>query len=128
MQCRWLDDLTRVDETMIQACDLAYTQAKQFKSVKFREKNKSSTVEKKQKTMKKLKIFIDPNQAHLSHILLLKTAFRSHSGNSPVEILFTKENKHLGVLLIEQNWGVEQCLDLENKIRSISSIDQIHWE
>ncbi|QZA58287.1 DNA polymerase III subunit alpha [Candidatus Rhabdochlamydia porcellionis] len=128
LQCRWLDDLTRVDEAMIQACDLAYTQAKQFKLVKFREKNKSSTVEKKQKTMKKLKIFIDSNRAHLSHILLLKTAFRSHSGNSPVEILFTKENKHLEVLLIEQNWGVEQCLDLENKIRSISSIDQILWE
>ncbi|MEK7339642.1 MAG: hypothetical protein AABZ92_02875, partial [Verrucomicrobiota bacterium] len=73
-------------------------------------------------------IFIDSNRAHLSHILLLKTAFRSHSGNSPVEILFTKESKHLGLLLIEQNWGVEQCLDLENKIRSISSIDQIQWE
>ncbi|KAG6558998.1 DNA polymerase III subunit alpha [Candidatus Rhabdochlamydia oedothoracis] len=128
LQCRWLDDLTRVDEAMIQACDLAYTQAKQFKPVKFREKNKNSAVEKKQKIMRKLKIFIESNRAHLSHILLLKTAFRSHSGQSPVEILFTKESKHLGVLLIEQNWGVEQCLDLENKIRSISSIDQMHWE
>lgn len=128
LQCRWLDDLIHVDEAMIQACDLAYVQAKQFKPVKFRERNKNYSVEKKQKTMKKLKIFIDSNRAHLSHILLLKTAFRSHSGNSPVEILFTKESKHLGVLLIEQNWGVEQCSDLENKIRSISSIDQIQWE
>ncbi len=128
LQCRWLDDLTRVDEAMIQACDLAYVQAKQFKPLKFREKNKNFSIEKKQKTMKKLKIFIDSNRAHLSHILLLKTAFRSHSGNSPIEILFTKESKHLGVLLVEQNWGVEQCLDLENKIRSIGSIDQIQWE
>ena len=78
--------------------------------------------------MKKLKIFIDSNRAHLSHILSLKIAFRSHSGNSPIEILFTKESKYLGVLLIEQNWGVEQCLDLENKIRSINCIDQIKWE
>lgn len=128
LQCRWLDDLTRVDEAMIQACDLAYTQAKQFKPLKFREKNKNAPLEKKQKTMKKLKIFIDSNRAHLSHILLLKTTFRAHSGDSPVEILFTRENKQLGVLLIEQNWGVEQCMELENKIRSISSIDQIQWE
>lgn len=128
LQCRWLDDLTRVDEAMIQACDLAYTQAKQFKPLKFREKNRDSNLEKKQKAMKKLKIFIDSNRARLSHILLLKTAFRAHSGDSPIEILFTKENKLLGVLLIEQSWGVEQCMELENKIRSISSINQIQWE
>lgn len=128
LQCRWLDDLTRVDEAMIQACDLAYTQAKQFKPLKFREKTRNVHLEKKQKIMKKLKIFIDANRARLSHILLLKTTFRSHSGNSPIEILFTREAKQLGVLLIEQNWGVEQCMELENKIRSISSIDQIQWE
>jgi DNA polymerase-3 subunit alpha len=128
LQCRWLDDLTRVDEAMIQACDLAYTQAKQFKPLKFREKNRNAPLEKKQKSMKKLKIFIDANRAHLSHILLLKTTFRAHSGDSPIEILFTRENKQLGMLLIEQNWGVEQCMELENKIRSISSIDQIQWE
>lgn len=128
LQCRWLDDLTRVDEAMIQACDLAYAQAKQFKPVKFREKNTQSSLEKKQKAMKKLKISIDADRARLSHILLLKTTFRSHSGSSPVEILFTKEKKQLGILSIEQNWGVEQCVELENKIRSISSIDQIQWE
>lgn len=128
LQCRWLDDLTRVDEAMIQACDLAYTQAQQFKSLKFREKTRNVHLAKKQKIMKKLKIFIDANRAHLSHILLLKTTFRAHSGNSPIEILFTREAKQLGVLLIEQNWGVEHCMELENKIRSISSIDQIQWE
>ena len=128
LQCRWLDDLTRVDEAMIQACDLAYAQAKQFKPIKFREKNTQSSLEKKQKAMKKLKISIDADRARLSHILLLKTTFRSHSGSNPIEILFTKEKKQLGVLSIEQNWGVEQCIELENKIRSISSIDQIQWE
>ena len=32
LSCRWLDDLTKADEKMIEACDKAYDKAKQMQS------------------------------------------------------------------------------------------------
>jgi len=47
LQCRWMDDLTKADETMIQACDTAFDAAKQqAKMAELRERNRKEKGDK----------------------------------------------------------------------------------
>ncbi len=137
LQCRWLDDLSKADESMVQACDEAYDKAKaqvkmnEFRDKKFdsRSKATSSSVtslkeknELKTKVIGKLQLSFDLNQVKLSHILTLKSAFRAHPGSSPVEISFCSGGLKHSTVYIDTSWGVEWRSDLEEKIRRIESL------
>lgn len=135
LQCRWLDDLSKVDEAMIRACDEAYDLAKQqVKVFEMREKNKnplnapSRNSEPKKKSFRCLKIHLDAEQTRMSHILNLKQIFRAHSGQVPIQIIFSANQEKLGTLHIDQNWGVVYHADLEQKISAVSSIKSINWD
>ncbi len=137
LQCRWLDDLTKADEAMVKACDAAYDMAKQqAKSFEMREKNKNfraSTGKGNEPAMKKspfqkLMIHLDADLARMSHILALKDAFRSHSGEIRVEIAFMANAAKLATLHIEQTWGVDYRKELESKISALPSVKTFKWE
>jgi DNA polymerase-3 subunit alpha len=138
LQCRWLDDLTKADEAMIQVCDNAYDMARQqAKKSEFREK---SRVEKtsnspapkeedmKKKSFQKLKINLDADLARLSHILILKDAFRSHPGEIPIEIAFMTSKGKLSSLHIDKSWGVDFRKELEGKLTALPSVKGLSWE
>jgi DNA polymerase III subunit alpha len=135
LQCRWLDDLTKANDAMIQTCDHAYDLAKQQAKVfEMREKNKNSRpsvskeTESKKKSFQRLKIDLDADLVRLSHILALKEAFRAHSGEIPIEITFMTTKGKLSTLHIDQSWGVDCRKELENKITVLPSIKAFKWE
>jgi DNA polymerase-3 subunit alpha len=135
LQCRWLDDLSKADEAMIKACDDACDMAKQQAKVfEMREKNKNfrSTAAKEQevrkKTCQQLKIQLDADLARMSHILTLKDAFRAYPGEIPIEITFIAQKGKVGVLHIDQSWGVDCHKELERKIALVPSIKALKWE
>jgi DNA polymerase-3 subunit alpha len=137
LQCRWLDDLTKADEAMVKACDEAYDMAKQqAKSFEMREKNKNfrastgkgSEPPMKKNPFQKLMIHLDADLARMSHILALKDAFRTHSGEIPVEIAFMANASKLATIHIEQTWGVDYRKELESKISTLPSVRTFKWE
>jgi DNA polymerase III subunit alpha len=135
LQCRWLDDLTKVDEAMVQTCDHAYDMAKQqAKAFEMREKSKSfrpsaaKEIESKKKNFQQLKIHLDADLVRMSHILALKDAFRAHPGEIPIEIIFMTKKGKLSTLHIDQRWGVDYHKDLESNITLLPSIKACKWE
>ncbi len=133
LQCRWLDDLTKADEAMVAACDTAFNLAKQqAKSFELRDKKRkqgeAKETEKKKSAFQKLKIQLDGDRTKLSHILSMKEAFRSFSGEIPVEISFVGGRGKIGILSIDKSWGVDYRKELENKISILESVKSITWE
>lgn len=135
LQCRWLDDLTKADESMIQVCDNAYDMAKQqVKKTEFREKSRleKPVVLKEGKVKKnsfdKLIIQIDADLVRLSHILALKETFRAHSGEVPVEISFTTAKGKISSLFIDKSWGVDGSKELGTRVSSLLSVKSMAWE
>jgi DNA polymerase-3 subunit alpha len=137
LQCRWLDDLTKADEAMIQVCDNAFDMAKQqVKVFEMRDKSRAEKAsraplketEPKKKSFQKLKIHVDADVVRLSHILLMKEAFRSHSGDIPIEISFINQRGKISSLHIDQNWGVDFRPELEGKINVLQSVISLKWE
>ena len=133
LSCRWLDDLTKADETMIEACDRAFDKAKhqiarmaQAKSTAPKGKepvDKSKTVAKKEPTsMKPISIKLDANRARLSHILELKQLFSQHQGLTPIQIHFHRSTQSLATLHIEGQGGITLSDQFKQKIKAISSV------
>ena len=134
LQCKWIEDLTKVDGAMITACDNAYDKAKmQVKLYELREKNpkpktESKIVEKIKEEKKQpslLCLKVDADQVRHSHILSMKELFRSSSGSSPVRIEFLSEGKSIGNIRIEENWGVSLTPQLEEKLKQIISVKSV---
>jgi DNA polymerase III subunit alpha len=131
LQCRWLDDLTQADETMMQACDHAYDLAKQqVKTAEFRDKGRTKIKEPEMKRseFKKLSIKFDADLARLSHILSMKEAFRTHAGEIPVEISFVTVRGKLSTLHIDKSWGVAFQKELEGRLEALPPVKGVAWE
>ena len=138
LQCRWLDDLTKADEAMVQVCDSAYEMAKQqAKKSEFRERSRTEKGAKgaalkegelKKKSFQKLKIQLDADLARMTHILALKDAFRAHPGESPIEIVFVTKRGKISSLHIDKSWGVDCRKELESKLTALASVKGVVWE
>jgi DNA polymerase III subunit alpha len=126
LQCRWFDELAKVDEDMIKACDLACEVAKH----KFKSYNKRKSFNKDEKKEAKkpdiLSLKIDVNLASLSQILNLKDILRSNPGKSPIDMYFFNKNKKLGVVSINATWGVELSKTIKDKIEKLQSVVALH--
>jgi DNA polymerase-3 subunit alpha len=135
LQCRWLDDLTRANEAMIQACDGAFDRARMqaktseqrnYKKFSKGQKPKEEKVEVKQPMH--LQLHIDADSARLSHILEIKKLFRAFSGNSPVQLLFFSQQSSVGELHIEETWGVTYTKALEEKLKLLTPVRHVYWK
>ena len=128
LQCKWLADLTAVDEAMIQSCDAAYDRAKMHvKMSEFREKKmNTSAAPKKEKKDEKLTIKVNAESMRLSHVLELKKLFRTFSGPTPVEISFAIKDAKIGTLFIDSQWGIQFNKQFEESIRKLSVIESIN--
>lgn len=132
LNCKWVDDLTRVDEAMIKACDVAYDRAKMqsrqmgFDTRETRPKQMSYKSEEKKK--QRLVIHLNFDRVRLSHILDLKKWFRLHSGNQPIAIRFMADGLLKGDLHIDSSWGVTINPELELRVKNIPSVIQFTVE
>ena len=57
----------------------------------------------------------------------MKTLFRAHAGQSPVEINFFDQDKKLGLVQIDSNWGVSDNLEWVEKIKNYPGLKQIEY-
>lgn len=125
LQCRWIDDLTKVDEKMIEACDDAYNKAKALvRNLERREKKvKSQPAAKPEKEIQeKLVLHIDADAVQLSQILELKTNFLAAPGSSHISLQFYSGQTKVGEIAIQDPWGVKLEAALEAKLKKIPSI------
>lgn len=135
--CRWLDDLTRADQQMIETCDRAYDKFK-MQAVRFAKqkanapmkatKEKEKEKEEEKKKPSSLKLTLNTAEVRLSHILTLKETFAKHRGPSPIQIEFHAENRALATLHIESRWGVVLNDQLEKELRTLSFISKSESE
>jgi DNA polymerase-3 subunit alpha len=132
LQCRWLDDLTKVDEAMITACDHAFDRAKRqakmndYKDKNFSSKRPSAEAKKPAPQPLKLVLKVDADSVRFSHILEFKKLFRACPGTTSIHIEFLNGEGKIGGVLIDSKWGVEVSSSLEDKLRSFSFLKDIH--
>lgn len=135
LNCKWLDDLTRADQAMIEECDRAYDKAKMM-SARFAQNKKEGTKTEKnpKKTMQKeqphqneipktLSLKFNSKEGRLSHVLQLKKIFEEHRGATPVNINFYEDGRTLATLQIESRWGVILSPKLQDSLKNIPCVE-----
>ncbi len=119
LQCKWIEELAKADEKMIEECDRMLDQIRaQQKAFALREKKKP---EKKEKPMK-LILKLDIEKVRLSHLLELKNLFRRFPGKTPLVVEFTSTVKSHGYVHVDQRWGVALERELELQIQKLPSL------
>ncbi|MBS4164304.1 DNA polymerase III subunit alpha [Candidatus Protochlamydia amoebophila] len=138
LSCRWLDDLTKANEEMIETCDRAYDKAKhqavrfaQNKNIATKQSEKSKTekiiVKQNQEasSMKTVCIKLNADQARLSHILKIKKLIQDHHGTTSVLIDFHNSTKSLATLHIDAKWGITLSEQFKQKICELPCVLEI---
>lgn len=132
LSCKWLDDLTKADERMIEECDRAFDKAKMMAARfarsaaeaknKKADKPKEVKMDKPEATVpKNLSLKFDMDQIRFSHILKLKEVFAEHRGTTPVQIEFHSQNAIYAVVHVDSRWGVDLNPQLESKLKLFHS-------
>ncbi|MDF2578005.1 MAG: dnaE [Chlamydiales bacterium] len=143
LSCRWFDDLTQVNESMVDACDQAYDKAKHQaslrqhypKTAQNKDKEKamnqnqnsnqsekgSSKTETQQNTVSKtLVLNLNADSTRFTDILKLKETFRKYPGGTCVEINFITQQMQMATLYIDSQWGVTPTSELMNEIEKLA--------
>lgn len=126
--CRWLDDLTMVNEQVVAACDQAYDRAKQMAGRGgFQAKNGNNKKMEKDKVVaskktKRFHVTFDADRLRHSHTLQIKKLFARHRGESPVQIEFMVEGRSIGALHIDRPWGIAISETLQEGLREIPAL------
>lgn len=127
LSCRYLDDLTGVDEARIKECDDAFDKIKFQAKVKANSESKWKNKPKKEKSekvekeeIKKIAIEVNADTVRLSEILKLKELFRSHPGKSSLEIHFQSKEKWLGSVFVDSQWGVNADPEFRGKLKQMA--------
>ena len=138
LTCKWLGDLSQVDEAMIAACDQAYDKAKFFTSKPYpskpKEKPGKTEDQAKSTAMKNgsqtvLKFTVDAEKFRLSHILELKRIFSEHRGSTPMHLDFAVEGRSIALLQIDAPWGVKESPLLDEALKTVphfSNTNKLH--
>lgn len=124
LSCRWLDDLTKANDAMIEDCDRAFDKAKQMKQranyVKQLPKIEGKIVEK---SSPQFSMRVNLETARFSQILKLKEIFEKYRGSTPVAIQFAFKEKTHASLMIDARWGVEVSPALHAEIQKIEGFE-----
>ena len=94
LSCRWLENLTKVNEEMIEACDKAFDRAK-VQATRFTSPPKQT---KQVIVNTKYEIKLNIRLTRLSHILKIKELLYSHPGPTNVHLHFYAEEQRVGML------------------------------
>ena len=128
--CRYLEELSQIDEGKIAECDDLFDRLKA--QMRRREKmgEKKPPAEKKvlqkkpeEKKPTHLKVHLDADRTRLSEILDLKKVFCEHAGKSAITLAFHSNGESVGNVEIASSWGVEISDALEQKLKTFSTVD-----
>jgi DNA polymerase-3 subunit alpha len=140
LSCKWLDDLSQADESMIEASDAAYDKAK-FQSQRFAQqraaaKKEPATPQKQKAAEPKreekmvierkeagpVRLIADAEKMTLSQILKLKHIFESHRGTQQVHVEFQVEGTPIGTVHIDSAWGVVLSDKFHADLREVAAV------
>jgi len=129
LSCRWFDDLSNVNDAMVEDCDRAFDKAKMqaARFAKIKSSTKESAVQapkKEEKPMvpQTLLVKVDADKVKLSHILKMKRIFEEKRGASPVQLDFMVGDRLVGALQIEARWGVAIDGPLHEQLKALPSV------
>lgn len=136
LSCKWLDDLTRADEGMVAACDIAFDKAKMHinRAAKLKEMNKNAPKKEekkkeeappKEKKIERVSLKLDANKVKLSHILRLKEIIGEHRGKIPLKLDFQVSKTPIAIVHIDEQWGVTPSEQLTAKLKNVPSLIEI---
>lgn len=122
LQATWLEDLGKINESMIKACDLAFDQSKE----QVKQQNNRKIMEEKKMAEKSalLAIHIDASSMRFSKILELKRILRENIGKTPVELNFVSENGNRGIIYLD-SYGVSCEEKLLQELSEVSGIKRV---
>jgi DNA polymerase III subunit alpha len=124
LSAKGLEDLTTLDEAKAQVLDDLYDRLK--RSAKAPEpkwkKEKKEKKEASQEEIKHLVLKLDAEIATHKGILALKDLFREYPGKSTVEVQFLSNDRRVGTVSIESEWGVTAQPALLEKLRKLSFV------
>jgi len=129
LQARFLDDLTKADEKMIQTTGDLFDRLKASKyQGKSHDVKKKTPVQEVREVPQYLVILANADQLRFSHILALKEIFRSHPGKSRVEIQFERSKSRVAMLQIDAPWGVKPDRAFKEKLDQLARTVPIQYE
>lgn len=115
VSCRWLDDLTKVNEKMVEEADAAYDRSKAMQS-----KQRFAPKQPKKQESNSLEVAIDLEKCKCSHLLQIKQLLTEFGGKNAVELHFYSGDKLVSKLFI--NDGVDTKIELLNQLKKLVSV------
>lgn len=132
LSCRWIDDLTQIQDSHIEACDRAFDRAKALalKGGEFRKAVPVKTIlaNPTNTPSKKLNLVFDAEKTRHTHILQVKNLFRKCQGKSTVQIDFSLNGISIAAIQIASSWGIEITPELLKQLEIIPVIQSISIE
>lgn len=124
LQCKWLEDLAKVDDKMIKQYDDMYDKLKEsIGNYDLRKKKVTANVVKKvENQINNIKIKINSDTFKLTKVLELKEIFKANPGRTKVELEFYSDSNRMGILEIDSALSINYKDDLKNKILSLQGV------
>lgn len=121
LTCRWLHELSHIDEQALKACDEAYDKAK-FQVARNQSFKRKTPINTKDASLAMLRLKASLDQMSLTRLLAIKKLFRSHPGATKVQIEFCLSDKTVASVHIDEPWGVNSSKELTSKIALLEGI------
>lgn len=121
LTCRWLSELTQMDETAVKACDEAFDKAK-LQVARTQSFQRKPPTEKKEKPLVMMRLQVPLHQMSLSGIVTLKKIFRAHPGPTKISVEFLHDEKQIASLHIAEPWGITLSDELKNKLTALPGV------
>jgi DNA polymerase-3 subunit alpha len=140
LSCKWLDDLSKANESMVEACDAAFDKAKhqaaKFANIKsLPSKNNGKGAKVTGEVKKEIRadvpnkevgpfiLKVDAARVKLSHILTLKRIFEAHRGKTPVQMDFIDNDCSIAAVHIDSNWGITLSNEFKEDLKQIDVME-----
>jgi len=126
MNCRWLDDLTKANESMMTEADQAFDRAKlmQHKSQQMLAYKKQNDKKADKQMPKDVLIELDLSQLTLSRVLKLKEVLNQHAGSCPLQLLFKTEHRKKGTLFLDAKCGVTDGPEFTKALDALDFVER----
>ncbi|QYC71842.1 DNA polymerase III subunit alpha [Chlamydia suis] len=113
LSCRWMRDLSTVNDTVIAECDEVYDRLKSqktYSSIKKSSTGRSQAMAKKEETKEipPVTISLDLNELRHSHLCILKGLIRKYSGSRALSLVFTKNNQRVASISPDADFFVSE--------------------
>lgn len=125
LQCKWLEDLAKVDDKLIKQYDDMYDKLRESIHNDDLRKKRNGIIKKGENYINSIKIRINAEKFRFSKVLELKEIIKSNLGKTKVELEFYLENNKIGHLEIDSALSVNYKEELKNKILTLRGVMEI---